>query len=1490
MVAIMATNSSTAQTTYPSSDFGVAGDSLFYTKVTLSPSQVYYFFQAGANQTWTYPTFTPTTQYNEDYLNPNTAGYRPTFLTECVAGGNTLLTCRNDFNTLTNLALPTNLDQTISSYTFTNIIDMDELTTGSLKTNIIGYTSRLNGINVPFTTTLTSPDVVYTFPIAYGSRDSSVSGYTIDLTSQGINLIYRAHSRRVNHDDAWGSITTPYTTYASTVRQRSTVLHIDTLYYDGSVIPIAPTTNVTYSWFAPIKTGPVFIAQGYIAGGQEYYTRIDYLDTIHCLTPTARETFNPAVPTIGVLGGVSVNFNNASTNANSYTWTFGDPGSGAQNTSGSSDATHTYTTAGTYSCELIACNTVCGPVRCDTDFFTVKVVDSGQVRAGFIAIPSVTCVGDSVHFHNNSTNATSYSWNFGDNTTSTLQTPTHAYIASGVYNVVLIASGGGLNDTFTRTVTIQPPASATITPNGPTTFCNGDSVILVGSGGNVYHWSDGQVSDQITVRASGTFTVTAQNTCGTAVSTPITVTVNRPVDTITSAGPLTFCSGDSVLLEANTGSGLTYQWRRNGQIIIDATQSTYEAKITGNYTVNVTSNGCRGLSNIIAVTVNTTPAPTITALGSTTICSGDSLRLTAGLDTANTYQWQLNGNNIIGATSHIFYAHSVGTYTVYVSRYGCSGISNGITVTVNPTPSPIIVISGSNAICAGDSVLLTTQSGSGYSYQWLLNGNTISGATFETYYAKNQGVYRVTITALGCSGTSSSQSVLVNPIPSADAGPGASLVGCNATTTLGSTPSASGGTAPYHYLWTPSSSLSSDTVADPTVSHLGSTQTYTLLVTDANGCMGSSTATVTVSGSSVTISLALTGDSAWCFGANDSLKMAATLNGGSNPITYDWTPSAFLSSNNTATTVATPSAVGSYIYNIVATDGSGCQAGTSVTINIYPQPIASITANDTTAPCNGDSVNFTAGIGAGYSYQWLNNSNPIGGATNVNFTAGSAGSYSVSVTEGTCSATTTAIPVTIRPVPTASINSHGSLTFCAGVGVSLFTTGGLNYTYQWYENGQLITSDTSTFIGVQDSGIYTVQVTENGCFAMSDPDTTYAIPNPADSIGAGGITTFCVGNTVTLYASSGAGYAYVWQNNGTNITAQTSDSLIVDSTGTYNVIVTALGCSETSLAIPVTVNYYPNANITASGAITFCGGDSVTLNAATGAGYTYQWMNDYNPIGNGVNATITTMDSGSYNVMLSQNGCSDTSNSIYVTVLPLPAAAAYVSNANGLVCPNDSFYVYVVANPGSTYQWQLNANNITGATMDTFYTNVLGTYTVLVSGAGCTGISNPLAVGNYNVTTPVIYVSGTSLVATAGLSYQWYNGTTLISGATQQSYTPPSTGTYSVLVTDSNGCTQLSAPFDADGVSTISDFAQVSVYPNPANGSISVAINTNEKSNISIGLFDIIGNEVSTIFSGSENAGNYVHQASVAGLSSGIYLVKISDGTSTIMRRISVQH
>jgi hypothetical protein len=248
------------------------------------------------------------------------------------------------------------------------------------------------------------------------------------------------------------------------------------------------------------------------------------------------------------------------------------------------------------------------------------------------------------------------------------------------------------------------------------------------------------------------------------------------------------------------------------------------------------------------------------------------------------------------------------------------------------------------------------------------------------------------------------------------------------------------------------------------------------------------------------------------------------------------------------------------------------------------------------------------------------------------------------------------------------------------------------------------------------------------------------------------------------------------------------------------------------------------------------------------------------------------------------------SNDLYVNVLPLPAAAAYV-NGTGLVCPSDSFYLYVAASPGSTYQWQLAGNNISGATTDTIYTNVIGAYDVLVTGGGCTGTSNIVVVGNYATQAPVITQAGPSIGVASGIAFQWYAGSTLIAGATQQYYSPPATGTYSVYVTDSNGCSQLSAPFSfaPNGIGNVTDFAQVTVYPNPAHESIAVAINTTTESNLTIQLYDMIGNEVGVGFSGTQGAGSAVHQLSVAGFAAGIYVVKISDGSSTIARRISVQ-
>ena len=1639
-----------AQPNYTSTNYGSAGDSLFYSSVTL-PSGTSGFAQSGANQTWNFSTLSPTTQFYEYFLNPTTAGYRGTFLAECIAGGGTGAACRSQFNSLTNLGFHELTNYRLPNYTFSNVVSHDLKSSGSLEVNFIGMTTKVGGANIPFTFNYINPDVVYVFPLSYGGRDSSESGYNIDLTSQGVNWVYHAHMKRVNHVDGWGSITTPYATYASTVRLRSTVLHTDTLFFNGTVIPEAAYTTVTYSWFDPSQKAPVFTASGTVsARGVETYTNVTYLDVIQCLNPTATPHINPLLPAIGSTGSALVNFTSTNASTNSFAWTFGDTASHSLNTSTASAPSHSYSQAGTYNCQLIACNTVCNPVRCDTINFNVKVVDSGTVHAAFTAKPSVTCVSDTVRFKNNSANATSYYWNFGDNITDTGTAPFHIYTTVGTYNVVLVAHNGITTDTARRTVTIEAVPSAVVVPNGPTSFCNGDSVKLAATGGTSYHWSTGSNNAQITVRHSGSYTVTVNNTCGAGISTPVVVTVSTMPDTVISLGTDTVCHGDTVYLQATTGTGLSYQWKRNNQVIVGATQSNLAATVSGNYTAVISQGICRATSNTATVLVRALTPATVTVRSGTSICAGDSVMLTANRGANLSYQWQVNNSNITGAVNDTFYAQAGGSYSVVVTRNSCPSTSNSIGVVVNPIPSPTIIMTG-NAVCQGDSLLLSTQSGAGYSYQWMMNGSNIIGANSQTYYAGTQGIYSAQVTANGCSGVSADTSVTVNARPTADAGVNQNLLGCSLSLdTLGGAPSASGGTGPYRYLWTPTSGLSSDTISNPTVGGIGSSQTYALTVTDVNGCTASASATVTVTGASLSVQINATGSGVWCAGSGDSLVIDAVVSGGASPYTYSWTPGTGLSSIDSAHTVASPSAAGSYTYSLQVTDMNGCQTGGTASVTVNTQPIATIVANDTTSPCFGDSVSFSAATGAGYSYQWLQNGSPITGANNVNYTTTADGVYSVAVTTGLCNATSDTMTVAIRPMPSAVVTALSSLTFCSGGNAILAASSGNGYTYQWYENGQTINGASGDTLLAIDSASYYVEVMLNGCSAFSNIDTTAVNPYPSDTVNVSGITVFCAGGSVLLTGPSVAGYNYTWLNNDTVISGQTSSTLNVTTSGLYSLAVTAAGCSDTSLSVPVTVYQFPVNTLTAASNTTFCGGDSVMLSVPSGGtGTTYQWQTGGNDIIGAVSSSYTTMDSGSFNVIISQNGCTDTSNSISVTVNPLPfagvtpigpitlcgtdsailtgpsgsgisyqwmnnnsnipsatnlsytvtAAGIYTLNVTQNGCTGLSNIVIVSANPipsvsisptgplhicahdttvltstagsGVTYQWQNNNVNIANAVNANLTASDSGTYTLQVMSGGCTGTSNgvvvtvsPLPVaaitpssvrglctydtvlltaqsgigytyqwidhssnisgatavrytvrdsGSYSVKvtanncsaisntvsvhrfpndTPVISRSGNTLTVTpAGTGYQWYNTSGAISGATHQSFTPASGGIYSVLITDSNGCLHLAdtVHFTPVGISEVVGSASISVYPNPAHDYVSISVSASQSTYLSIKVYDVIGNEIGTVFEGNEAQGMVTHHFATSGLAKGVYLVRITDGLSTMTQRISIQ-
>ena len=131
------------------------------------------------------------------------------------------------------------------------------------------------------------------------------------------------------------------------------------------------------------------------------------------------------------------------------------------------------------------------------------------------------------------------------------------------------------------------------------------------------------------------------------------LTVNAlPTATITPATTTTFCQGGSVVLNANTGAGLTYQWRLNGTNITGATSSSYTANASGSYTVVVTNTStCSATSTATVVTVNTLPTATITPATATTFCQGGSVVLNANTGSGLTYQWYNNATIISGATS-----------------------------------------------------------------------------------------------------------------------------------------------------------------------------------------------------------------------------------------------------------------------------------------------------------------------------------------------------------------------------------------------------------------------------------------------------------------------------------------------------------------------------------------------------------------------------------------------------------------------------------------------------------------------------------------------------------------------------------------------------------------------------------------------------------------------------------------------------------------------
>ncbi|MGV3609873.1 MAG: PKD domain-containing protein [Fluviicola sp.] len=750
------------------------------------------------------------------------------------------------------------------------------------------------------------------------------------------------------------------------------------------------------------------------------------------------------------------------------------------------------------------------------------VVASTPPTPSFTTVSNTVCAGQSIAYTNTSTNSpTSYSWSFpgGTPNTSTAANPTVTYNTAGTYNVVLTATNGAGSNTTTMTnyVTVNAvPATPTITAGGTTTFCSGGSVTLTSTAGNSYLWSNGATSQSITATTAGTYTVQVTNAagCQSTASAATTVTVNPTpaAPTITAGGTTTLCTGGSVTLTSTAGT--SYLWSTG------ATTQSITVNTAGTYTCKIVSGACQSAnSNSITVIVNTAPAaPSITAGGSTTFCSGGSVTLTSTAGTS--YLWSN------GATSQSITATTAGTYTVQVTNAaGCqSTASAATTVTVNPTPAaPSITAGGATTFCDGGSVTLTSTAGT--SYLWS------NGATSQAITVTTAGTYTVQVSnASGCQSTASTATtVTVNPTPAAP-----TITASGATTFCSATPTTLTSTAGTSYLWSNGATTQSIT---PSTSG-----TYTVQVTNPSGCQSAASAgTVITINPTPAITLGTQTNPSACGSATGSIAVSGT---GSGSIAWSGAASGSASVASLPTTIPN---LGAGSYSIVLTSGAGCASNTIVGSLTDPgAPTPPVITPSSTILCPGGAVTLTSSYPSGNTWSTTSTASTI--------SVTSSGIYTVQVTNAGC--TSTSNPITITDAAPFSVNAGSDQAVCAGGSVTLtgITTG--SPTIGWSNGVQ----DGVSFVPTVTVN-YTLTGTDgNGC-QLTDQVTVTVNPNP--TVGLADLGQVCTYNPAfILSGGSPSGGTY----SGTGVTSGSFDPS-VSGAGSFPITYSFTdgnGCSGTA--------------------------------------------------------------------------------------------------------------------------------------------------------------------------------------------------------------------------------------------------------------------------------------------------------------------------------------
>jgi hypothetical protein len=692
-----------------------------------------------------------------------------------------------------------------------------------------------------------------------------------------------------------------------------------------------------------------------------------------------------------------------------------------------------------------------------------------------------------------------YLWNTGSTASSI------SNLTAGTYSVTTTDANGC---SIAGEVIISEPEMISLVIDGSDVSCNGydDGSISLslagGTGAYSFLWNTGETESSIYDLSAGTYSVDVTDENGCKVSETYTVTEPAILNAIATGTNVTSTGGsDGIISLAITGGTEPYDvlWSN------EATSTELTGLSTGVYSATITDNyGCTTTASFEVKEPSS--SLTINVTGTNVNCyngndGSASVEVTSGT-APFTYAWSNSGS--LATISDL----PAGTYTVIVTDANNISASGSYTVaspatpvSINVSATPVSCFNGNNGTAS-----VTANGGTGsYTYLWSTSGtlNVISNLT--------AGTYTVTVTdANGC--TTAGNTEVIQPTQLVAAATGTN-VSCNGSSDGSATASATGGFEPYSYLWS-----NNVTTASNTNLSIG---TYTVTITDANGCINTASYTVTQPSP---LTGTITKNDVTCFG---------TSNGSISVIGKGGTPSYLYSLNNgdyTNTNSWINLIPGSY--SVSVKDANDCIYNTSVVIT-QPQPLV-INIDGVTNTCQGSAngvINITVSGGTTkYSFKWTGPN----GYTSVKEDIASlnSGIYTITATDANgCIQTSTATVTELQPPSVTETITHVNC-FDASTGSIAITVDPTGvYTYNWSgANGYKATTQNISNV---KAGTYTVIITPSGgctktaSFVVTQPTSALAFTTSKTDIsvcgGTGRIVVNATGGTAPYQYSKGGG-------------------------------------------------------------------------------------------------------------------------------------------------------------------------------------------------------------------------------------------------------------------------------------------------------------------------------------------------------------------------------